>query len=358
MNKKRISLFAILSLIIFIITTLLLVLARSSVDAANVIDEYISSPYRRAMAAFGDLFPFSLFELTVVVSPILIALLVWRFIAVFRRGYGRARLVTGVLAVALLLYSGNTLALGISYNTTSVSEHMSLPTVTVDEASLKEAGKELCLEINSLSEKINFSNGKSSSGYTLDEVSEIICRSYSEIYEQYGFTDSFVSHVKGVDVLHFMSYLSLTGIYTYYTGESNVNTDYPEYDVFFTAAHELAHQRGVLRENEANFMAYIACSTSGDIFLRYSAALNMFSYVSSSLWQTDEDGYYELISMLNENALNDLRASAAVSRKYGDTFLSDISSFVNDIFLKSNGTDGVVTYGRVVTLYMSYREVK
>ncbi len=353
--KKRISPFAIFSFVIFLVSLIMLALSRLSVELADFLNENISTPYRRAMAAFGELFDFSLFELLVILSPLLLALLIWRFIVVFKRGYGRTRLVTNVLAVALLLYSGNILALSISYNTTSVEKHLELPSVTVNEETLREATKELCLEINALSEKIEFSDGKSRFGYSLREASEKICESYAEISKKYGFIDNFTSHAKGVNALHFMSYLSLTGIYTYYTGESNVNTDYPEYDVVFTAAHELAHQRGVLRENEANFMAYLACSTSSDDYLRYSAALNMFSYVGTALWQTDPDGYYELLETLSDGARDDLRASNAVYYEYGETVLSDISSFVNDIFLKSNGTDGVVTYGRVVTLYMSYR---
>jgi hypothetical protein len=84
----------------------------------------------------------------------------------------------------------------------------------------------------------------------------------------------------------------------------------------------------------------------------------MISYVGTALWQTNPEAYYEILSELCDGAMADLRASRAVSAKYGDTIFSDISSKVNDLFLKSNGTAGVVTYGRVVTLYMAYRETK
>ncbi|MBQ7387693.1 MAG: DUF3810 family protein, partial [Clostridia bacterium] len=221
MRKNKISLFGVVSFVLFLLSLGMLIISRRSVGAADYLNEHISSPFRRFMASFGDIFPFSLFELLVILSPILAALLIWRFVVVFRRGYGRARLVSNVLAIALLLYSGNALALGISYNTTSVDEYMKLPDVTVNEEGLKDAMTELCLEVNALSEKIEFSDGESHSGYSLDELSEKICESYSEISEKYGCLASFDSRAKGVDALHFMSYLSLTGIYTYYSGESN-----------------------------------------------------------------------------------------------------------------------------------------
>ena len=358
MKKRKIPIIFYISAAVLLITSAMLVASRRSVSVANAINAQIASPYRRLMADFAELFSFSLFELIVVLSPVIVGLIIWRLVVVFKRGYGRTRLVCTILSIAFLLYSGNTLALGIAYNTTSVDYYLGLPSVKVEESALYDAMKELCLEVNVLSEKIEYSDGKSYSGRTLAGTSEEICNSYYRVAEKYGYPDAFTSHAKSVSALHFMSYLSLGGIYTYYTGEANVNTDYPEYDVTFTAAHELAHQRGVLRENEANFMAYLVLSESDDDYLKYSAALNMLSYVGTALWRTNPDAYYEIMAQLSAGAISDIRASRAVSAKYGDTIFSDISNLVNDLFLKSNGTDGVVTYGRVVTLYMSYREVK
>lgn len=356
MKRKNRSKLAPLAIIIFVISGIMLFLSRYSTDIANTLDERVSAPFRRAMAAFGDLFDFSLFELLILSLPLIAALIIWRSIVVFKRGEGGVRFVANILAIALILYSGNTLALGISYNTTSIDERMSLPDTEITEESLKEAFSQLCIEVNALSEGIDYDGGESKSGYTLDEISEKLCLGFDALNSKYGFPYSFASRAKSARALHVLSYLRLSGIYTYYTGEANVNTDYPDYEVAFTAAHEMSHQRGVLRENEASFVGYLACNASSDEYLRYSAALSMLGYVGTALWRTNADAYYEILRTLDSRALSDLNAAYAVTDKYGDTFLADISNFVNDIFLKSNGTDGVITYSRVVTLYMSYRE--
>ena len=355
MNKRRISLFTRISVAVFLLTSLMLPLARSDRAVADFLDAYVCTPFRRAMASLGDLTRISVFEILVLLIPIAAIVLIILSISIFSRGYGRCRFVLNVLSIALLLYSGNTLALGISYNTTPIDARMALSPAEVNATTLRDALEELCLEINTINDKIDYCDGQSHSGYDLWELSEKICESYSDFSDDYSYPVSFVSHVKGVDALHFMSYLGLTGIYTYYTGESNVNTDYPDYTVAFTSAHELAHQRGILRENETNFMAYLVCSRSDDLYLRYSAALNMLGYVGNALYRTDRNAYYEVLSTLDARALDDMRAASRVSAEYADTFIADISDFVNDLFLKSNGTDGIVTYGRVVTLYMSYR---
>ena len=353
-KKSRVSLFAKLSFFIFIFSLVMLLISRSSVEYANLIDGLISSHIRRFMANFGEIFSFSLFEIIVISLPIIVVLVVALVVRGFKKGRSSVEITANILAVALLLYSGNALALGVSYNTTSVAEKLDLSAVEVTEQLLSEALGSLADEINELSASVNYENGVSISGYGLDEASRKICNSYAKINLEYGFPDSFYSTAKGVDALHFMSYLRLGGIYTYYTGEANVNTDYPEFDLYFTAAHELSHQRGVMQENEANFMAYLALSRSDDVYLRYSAALNMFSYIGNALWRTNPDEYYKIAAELPTVAIDDLRAASAVTAKYGDTFFADISEAVNDLFLKSNGTDGTVTYGRVVKMYISY----
>ena len=346
-----------LATVIFLITSVMLFLSKRSAATADALDIYISTPMRRAMAAFGDLFPFSLFEIIILSLPIIAFFVIFRCVRVFKSGVGRLRFIANILAVALILYSGNSIALGISYNTTPVDERMGLVEVTITEDTLADAFSELCLEVNALSEQIHHGT-TSSSPYTLDEVSVILCDGFDVVNEKYGFPSSFDSRAKGVGALNILSYLRLTGIYTYYTGEANVNTDYPDYDVIFTAAHEMSHQRGVLRENEASFVGYLACMSTDDVYVRYSASLSMLDYIGTALWRTNPDRYYEIIEGLSSVAVADLRSSYAVTAEYGDTFLADISRFVNDMFLKSNGTDGVVTYGRVVTLYMEYRAIR
>jgi hypothetical protein len=80
----------------------------------------------------------------------------------------------------------------------------------------------------------------------------------------------------------------------------------------------------------------------------------MYQYIASALYRTNPDRYFEIARGLAEVPRADINASNAVIEKYGDTFIADISEFINDLFLKSNGTAGVVTYGEVVKLAISY----
>ena len=358
-SNKPFSLFSIISLSVFFVVLLTLIASEYSVELADLVNSTVSTAYRVAMAKLSGVFDISLFELVIALLPVTVIIVIWLAVRRFRKGEGRARFLINLTSLVLLIYSGHLLALGIAYNTAPLSDKLGIETVKVTEDNLAELMIELRDEANLLSEQLSRNeDGSTDSGYTLDEISQLICDSYRDFSEEYPFIYSFDSRAKPIRYSGAMSYLSLTGIYTYYTGESNVNMKYPDFDVVFTAAHELSHQRGVLRENEANFMAYLICARSPDTYLRYSAALSMYCYISSALYRTNPELQRQIASELADAPRADIRASNAVSVEYGDTILSDISRTVNDLFLKSSGTGGVVSYGRVVILAVSYREAE
>lgn len=357
-NKKIISPFAIFSGVIFTIVTVLYFLSVSSVLIADYLNSTVCHSFRRTMASFGDLFPFSLFELILLLSPLFLGVIIFISIRIFNRGYGRARYVVNLLAFVLLLYSGHTLALRIAYNTTPIEKVMGLESVVIDKDNLSSAMINLQEEVNFFSKRVQRDeNGIFESGYSFDELSSVILTSYDNFQIEHGLPSSFKSNAKPVYHGELMSYFGIIGIYTFYTGEANVNTAYPSYDKIFTVAHELSHQRGIMRENEANFVAYLITSKSDDANLRYSGALCMYEYISSALFRASKEDYYRIREGLSAEARSDINASYEVTKKYGETVIADISEFVNDLFLKSNGTEGIVSYGKVVELYMSYSSV-
>lgn len=358
-RKRTISLFAIVSFTIFALIFTVYIISKYSIGFADFINDNISSPYRFLMARFSSPIPFSLYELAVISIPLQIIALVWYAVWRFRSGEGRLRFILNVTAAALLLYAGHLLALGVAYNTTPLAEKLEIAPVEVTEDRLADVMTALRDEVNELSDEVvRDEAGVSNPGYTLDEISALICDSYEDFSEEYGFPAVFDSRVKGIVYSNVMSYFSITGIYTFYTGEANVNTSYPAYDIVFTAAHELSHQRGVLRENEANFMAYLICSRSSDAYLRYSAALSMYEYIGNALYRTNKNRYYEIANELSDGAKYDILASRAVYEEYSGTLLEKISTNVNDLFLKSNGTEGVISYSMVTRLTVAYFESK
>lgn len=78
---------------------------------------------------------------------------------------------------------------------------------------------------------------------------------------------------KGIFVSEILSYQSLTGIYSPFTIEANYNTDMQTYNIPFTECHELSRLRGFMQEEEANFIAFLACTGTERVDFQYSGYL-------------------------------------------------------------------------------------
>ena len=151
-----------------------------------------------------------------------------------------------------------------------------------------------------------------------------------------------------------MSYTHITGVYTFFTGEANLNAIFPDYTLPYTAAHELSHQRGIARENEANFMAFLVCAASEDDYVRYCAYLNLYEYVASALYKADQTLYMKAYSTLPMCVKNEMSAYSRFIQKYADSKVSEVSEAVNNTFLVLHGTEGTKSYGMVVDLAVTY----
>ena len=229
MQKEKCGLLsptARLSIFVFVPTFLIYLLCDASTAVADFFNSTLCHEFRKLMASFGDLFSFSLIEVVVLSLPIILFVVIYLSVRAFSRGRG-LRFIINILAVLLLIYSGHLIALGIGYKTTPISDRMGIGEVEVNEENLSEVMTMLRDEVNELAPLVSRNeSGVFESGYDFDELSKIICSSYEDFYEKYGFPESFSSRVKGVYHGNLMSYLEITGIYTYITGEANVNVNY------------------------------------------------------------------------------------------------------------------------------------
>ena len=354
MKKRLISPLFFIALPIYAIISLALERAKVDVAFADKINGGIAQYIRRFMATLTAPVDFSIFECIVISLFIIVPAVIIVSVIRFRRREGRLRLVSFILSVIMLLLAGNTLCLGFGYRTTPLRENLGLEYVEITEDRLADSLIYVRDKLNLLSENIEYGENGTSIGYDLDTTSEKLCVSFDELSAEYGFFDNFDSRVKPVKNGAAMTYLGISGIYTYYTGESNVNTAFPIAEMTYVAAHELSHQRGIMCENEANFMAYLATTASDDEYLNYAGYLSMYQYLASALYRTNPERYREINKSLASAPRGDIAETNRVILAYGDTFIADISSLINDIFLKSNGTAGVVTYGEVVKLTVAY----
>ena len=159
---------------------------------------------------------------------------------------------------------------------------------------------------------------------------------------------------KSVLFSRFMSRFNITGVYFPWTVEANVNVDVPDYSIGAALCHELSHLRGFMREDEANFIGYLACVNSDSAELRYSGYMLALVYAGNKLYEESADLYRQLYSMYSPGVVADFRENSAYWKEFKDTVLERAGEKMNDTYLKiNNQTDGTKSYGRMVDLLIA-----
>lgn len=140
----------------------------------------------------------------------------------------------------------------------------------------------------------------------------------------------------------------ITGMYFSPLGEVLINTNIPDALIPFTIAHEMAHAKGVMREQDANLIAMYVCLTSNDPFLRYSGYFNTFYALLNLLrYVGDDQAYGRAYQQLSLEIRNDFRYQGTFWAQY--TLLDDLARWVNDVYLRIMGNEGVTSYVDVPT---------
>ena len=150
-----------------------------------------------------------------------------------------------------------------------------------------------------------------------------------------------------------MSYADIAGMYFPFTVESNINADGPFFTIPATMGHELAHQCGFMREDEANFIGYLSCKQSDDPLTRYSGYTLAYDYALSALIRADR----EAAVAVNDGLSDAVRADRTARAEYLKQFegpVAEASNAANNAYLKANKQeDGTRSYGRMVDLLLA-----
>jgi hypothetical protein len=173
---------------------------------------------------------------------------------------------------------------------------------------------------------------------------------YAEAAKMYPELAGNLGPPKEVFVPQLMSYLGIGGIYFPFTGEANVNMHQPAPFLPATICHEMAHQNGFAREDEANYLGYLACRLHPDPAFRYSGTLSALRVSMGTLRLYDSLSFRNLRKDYSPGLLRDLKATYAYWEQYQGP-IGEMSSQMNNLFLKANRQeDGIKSYNRMLDL--------
>lgn len=268
------------------------------------------------------------------------------------RGMIAYRGIAGLVSIACVTYFAFTLLCGLNYHRYSFTHYTEYE---VEQYSIDEL-EELCLTLADEIEEERAHLGEEVDVGTGDfkwyaqnsvEAMQTLANHYPALKKP------LYSTPKPVLMSGFMSDAGIGGVFFPFTVESNINDEVPFFTIPSTMTHELAHQCGFMREDEANFIAYLACLQSDDPLMRYSGYYLAFNKSISALYSSDQEKAEAILEDLSPTIQKD-RAQSRDFWVQHDGLLTEISRSTNDAYLKANNqSDGISSYGRMVDLLLA-----
>lgn len=353
-------------LVLFPLAVGLLALAKRSIYfAEEIFAQGIFHLYSQGFSFLTGWIPFSLAEMGILLGIVLIpAIILWRII-VYIKGKGNrlfliAADVISLLCIASVVYFMLVLGCSINYYRKPIAEHLGL---TVRESSVEELyalHAELVERTNTVKQQLvtEDENGvyclsvsKKKLGALCDEAFDCLAAEHTIFHGNYPEPKRILCSAQ-------MSKTELTGVYVPFTMEANVNVDIPDYSIASTMCHELAHLRGFIREDEANYISYLACMASDNPEIQYSGLMEALILSGNALYGKNADLFFELRAGYDDGVIRDLAANSAYWAQFHNTKVSNATEKLNDTYLKANDQeDGVQSYGRMVDLLLAeYRK--
>ncbi len=336
-------------------------------------DFYISKIFPIWVNTYGRftaLFPFSVGELMLVAAVLLVLAVLlslpvclWKLFG-RRRNAGRLwrfyRVCAWILLFVLLIMTLNCTLLyhGSTFN----EKYFGKMTDTYTLEDLIAVRNEVVEQCNRLAGEMD----RAENGdilYEGDMKAEAI-RCMQSLGETYGGLSGYYPRLKALLLSDLMCQQYMQGYYFPFSMEANYN------DVMYltnkpaTFCHELAHLKGYIYEDEANFIGFLACLSSEDKFFQYSGYLSVLYYLDNDFYAAvgeDRERYLaEPVILPQVHDDNIFVKQEEWERINGKAILDTevveaVSDSVTETSLKLNGvSDGMVSYSRVVKLLLQY----
>lgn len=300
--------------------------------------------------------PFSIGDL---LYASLVIYLVYRLVKLFRNRLWRQNnywintLFSSVSGI-LFIYIVFNLLWGLNYNRMGITHQLELE-------NNKQYTKEELLQINTLlAEQVNIHKQLIISDKIAIPHKKELIRTAENIYQEaekhFPFLDYEISSVKPSLIGWLGNYWGFSGYYNPFTGEAQINTDIPAFSQPFVALHEIAHQLGYAKENEANFAAFIASASSDDDLFKYSAYFDLFLYANRNLRRVDSLEASKIAATLAPAVKKDLEELKNYYRKFQNP-VEPVIRWIYGKYLQANAQpSGMMSYSEVVADLIAYHK--
>lgn len=153
-----------------------------------------------------------------------------------------------------------------------------------------------------------------------------------------------------------LSYMGFNGYLNPFSNESQVNNCIPKFKLPSVTSHEMAHQVGFAKENEANFMACLTTMNHPDVYYRYAGFTFALQYCLGELYREDKCAAESLALQLNRGVKKNYQEVADFHKNYRNPLEPFFKLFYGGYLRANNQPEGMRSYDYVVALLVNYNQ--
>ena len=263
------------------------------------------------------------------------------------------RRIVRTTVVFLFIYIVFNLLWGINYNRRGITSQLGLKIEQYTVVELKDLNELLVEKTNTANALLMKQLPVAMSRKELFHRSQ---EAYIELNKKYAFFKYQPASLKRSMWGWLGNYLGFLGYYNPFTGEGQVNTSVPKFLQPYTCCHEIAHQLGYAKENEANFVGYLAASSSKDEFFQYSVYLDLFLYANRNLYQSDSSAARSFTNKLLPPIKEDLKQWREFNNRHKNP-VEPLIRWGYGKYLESNEQpSGLLSYDEVTGFLIAYQK--
>jgi Protein of unknown function (DUF3810) len=256
-----------------------------------------------------------------------------------------------LILLAAIIYVVFNIFWGLNYNRKGIAWQLHLKEVVYDTANLKLMQELLLQKVNETKKVLISQNMVYPDKKNLFKRAKECYDVTEKIYPFIGYKST---SVKSSLYGWLGNYLGFTGYYNPFTGEAQVNSTVPKFLLPFITLHEMGHQLGYAKEDEANFSGYLAAANSHDTLFQYSAYLDLFIYSNREVFYFDSSASENAIIQLIPAVKADLLEWRQFNERYR-SFIEPGISWMYGKYLQANQQPkGLRSYNEVIAMLMAY----
>lgn len=277
------------------------------------------------------------------------------FKALFKKKVTRKYFVAGlqqIIFFILFIYVFFNLLWGLNYNRRGIAYQLKLdvkPYTTADLDTLTSV----------IQQRANYYAGFVSEAQrdSFDRKKVLFssaCEAYREVAKKYAFLKYQPRSIKPSIYSYLGNYLGFQGYYNPFSGEGQVNTTIPRFLEPFVTTHEMAHQLGYAKENEANFVGFLACRAYESNAFRYSVYFDMYNYAITELYTRDSSIAKGHQAKRHPQLVKDVQEYHQFFARYANGLQDLIMKGYGEFLKANNQPAGKGSYNEVVAWLIAY----